>query len=374
MKLAVFGGTGFLGYDFIKAAMKLPDIELVVYSTGPGSLVNIARHELDVRLLSVSQLESLELDSDTDFIVNFSHPFGLRDGLNSRDQLKLFVGLVDREKRRLRKLRLIHLSTMSVYEPFGTNIRFEETGRVKTPRTDQYATDKAYVEKALRSLDESEAWQLHLRPTIVYGPFCRPWTDRVMEALAKGDIAYSDLSGRMQPVYGADISRFLVSMLLRYEPGVYNISGAEEVSWEDYLKFYESIVECGSLHFDSNVKPVEFGPSVNLWRFYRDNLRELVGVMINEPSFERMASPVLRRLSRRFVVWVRDKMPGFGMPSYSSPPAESFFSSQFFAEDRLVNRDAFANKFPDFEFTAMSETREELTSYYQFRFTDKPIL
>ena len=54
---------------------------------------------------------------------------------------------------------------------------------------------------------------LMLRPTVVYGPFCRPWTDNLMTAFSSGDVLYRDMAGRIQPIYVEDVSDFVCARL-----------------------------------------------------------------------------------------------------------------------------------------------------------------
>src|SRR3546814_15220128 len=82
-------------------------------------------------------------------------------------------------------LRLIHLSTMSVFEPFAGKHFFTESAPLHPPKTDRYACEKVLAESALKKLPNAEKWQVHLRPTIVYGPYCGVWTDRILEAFTQ---------------------------------------------------------------------------------------------------------------------------------------------------------------------------------------------
>ncbi|RLA51488.1 MAG: hypothetical protein DRR42_10190 [Gammaproteobacteria bacterium] len=373
MKLAVFGGTGFLGYDFIKLASDSAEIELTIYSTSPKSLVNLARHELDVRLISVGRLEKVNLDKDTDFFINFSHPFGIRDEHTSREQIDLFIDFLARQKKIIPALRLLHLSSMSVYEPFNDEIFYTENSQLAPPKTDAYSSDKVYVESRIKALPGASEWQVHLRPTIVYGPFCRPWTDRILEAFLEGQVCYRDLSGIIQPVYGHDISRFIHSCLHHFIPGTYNMAGDEEVTWLEFLQFFEGIVCCGKLTRDPNSVPSEYGPSVGFFRFYKDNFKELMGIISREDSFVRMAAPIVGKLPRSLVVWVRDNVFGGEMGLPPKPRIVSLFASDFYRDNRMVSRAEFNQSFPDFQFKSLSETKQELEDYYNFRFTDIPL-
>src|SRR3546814_11358988 len=83
----------------------------------PKSLANVARHEIDIRLYPSSQPEAAQLDPDVSLIINYSHPFEARDNIGGADQIRGFVRFVAAAKQANPGLRLIHLSTMSVFEP-----------------------------------------------------------------------------------------------------------------------------------------------------------------------------------------------------------------------------------------------------------------
>jgi len=195
MKVAVFGGSGFLGYDFVRFALQRGGVELVVYSSGAGSLANVARHDVDLRLYPADDPQTVVLDDDTAVVVNFAHPFERRGEISGTEQINRFVRFIAAAKRSNRDLRLVYLSSMSVFEPFGRSHRFAEADPVRPPRDDRYAQEKVHAETELRNLPDADRWQLHLRPTVVYGPFCRPFTDRFLELFRQGDVGYIDLSG-----------------------------------------------------------------------------------------------------------------------------------------------------------------------------------
>src|SRR3546814_6178913 len=86
MKIAVFGGSGFLGYSFVRHALQAGDVTPIVYSSSPKSLANVARHEIDIRLYPSSQPEAAQLDPDVSLIINYSHPFEARDKIGGRSE------------------------------------------------------------------------------------------------------------------------------------------------------------------------------------------------------------------------------------------------------------------------------------------------
>ena len=94
MKVAVFGGSGFLGYDFVRLALRDGGCTPVVYSSSAKSLSNVARHEVDIRLYPSADPASVVLDTDVDLLLNFSHPFERRDGISGQVQVERFADFV----------------------------------------------------------------------------------------------------------------------------------------------------------------------------------------------------------------------------------------------------------------------------------------
>ena len=374
MKVAVFGGSGFLGYDFVRFALRHGGVEPIVYSGGGKSLANVSRHDVDIRLYSADDPQAIALDDDVDVVVNFAHPFERRGGITGTEQIARFVRFVGQARRANPRLRLIHLSSMSVFEPFGRNRRFEESDSLRPPRGDRYAQEKVFAETALRSLPDADRWQLHLRPTVVYGPFCGAWTDRIFAAFKHGDVGYRDLSGRIQPIYGEDISRFIYDRLLDFTTGVYNLPGPEEMSWQTFLDTFREIVGIGRLVQMSDASASRGGGDRRTSNSYKDDIRQLVQVVRREPSFVRMAGRIARRLpvaSDRVSMFLlgRDGARVASMSDVQTPNT-AVFGTPYFAADRLVCETKCRRNYPTLKLSRVSDVKPVLEEYYRFRFSD----
>lgn len=368
MKVAVFGGSGFLGYDFVRLALGDGVCTPVVYSSSAKSLSNLARHEVDIRLYPSADPVSVVLDDDVALVINFSHPFEPRDGISGYAQVERFAAFVGRARQRNPRLRLIHTSSMSVYEPFAPGREFEEHAPLRAPRHDRYAREKICAEQALRALPDSQSWQLHLRPTVVYGPFCGVWTDRIFEAFMAGDVDYHALSGRIQPLLGADLSRFLLARVTDFRAGTYNMPGPETLTWLEFFSVFQDIAARGKLQQRAG----HAGNYESPWRFYASNLRELLHAVRKEPSFDRIALSIARHLPDSSVQRIRQLLLGRGAgPSVAADSrANSEYLRPFFAEDRLVSPSLLARDFPDFKPQSVSASRAQLARYFRYRFSD----
>jgi nucleoside-diphosphate-sugar epimerase len=363
MKLAILGGSGFMGYNLVRRLLREGLARPVVYSTSAKSLVNLARHPVDIRLVRWSETRTASVDADADFVVNYAHPFGERDGLAPERQCGLLVSFLTRALEERPNARLIHVSTMSVYEPFAPGREFRESDPIAPPRRDAYASNKFRVENALLAHPEAAERILILRPTVVYGPFCRPWTDAPLAAFRAGDVACADLSGRIQPVYVEDVTSFVIERLERFEAGVYNLPGPETLAWSAFFEHFARIA--------GNGRVVESGPSARevarlgeAWR----NLRTLVGVCAREQAFKDLLRPISRLLPAPVVERLKYRLRT-RRTEEGAPPA-SPYQRPFFAEDRLVSRSALEARFGLRRGTRLGDSRAVLERYCRYRFGD----
>jgi len=365
MKIALIGGTGFIGYNFVQLILKDKSITPIVYTTAPKSLVNIARHKIDIRYVPYLSMNSFKLDGDIEYVINFSHPFGERDGLTIDEQINVIVKFLVKFLKLNSRTKLIHISSMSVYEPFANQTEFNEDSSLKPPKHDSYAYSKLTFEKELLKFIEPSRI-LILRPTIVYGPYCRPWTDNIMASFKSGDVGYNSMDGLIQPLYVTDLSRFLVKQLNDFSSGIFNIAGNEKIKWLDFFEHFEDIVQHGKL-----IKIVRQDSEIKDYKLV-DDIKSVGAILMKEPSFNRLAKPVTRFLPKwtksylttclRNVERKDDKKSAILNNSYNKP---------FFKQDRLVSRQQFNSKYNNFNFTDMSATREVLVDYFLYRFTDK---
>ncbi len=366
MKVAVFGGTGFIGYSFVRQLLEVSGIELVVYCTSASGLSNLARHDVEFRLAPYSHLPGLELDLDTDFLVNFAHPFGARDGLAVGQQVSILGRFLGRQLRARRQLRVIHISSMSIYEPFRNGHRLNEDPLVAPPRSDQYAYGKYRIERELGGATSHLSRLLILRPTIVYGPYCRPWTDNLLAAFAAGDVCVHDLGGRIQPLFARDLSRFLVDRLTDFRSGIFNVAGPEEIKWSQFFSFFQEIVGRGECVRASTPASATTTPVVA-------SIRTLLRQLLRDRHVKEIGTRLLRRLPASVEGAVRSR---FGAPDYrrlsrvETCPQHHLYCTPYYSTDRLVSTDRLASAFPDFTPCGLEAAADLLRDYYRYRFTD----
>lgn len=370
MKISVFGASGFIGYSFIRDLLEqTPQSRPKAYSTNAGSLTNLSRHDLPIRLISYAQLPSLELDSSTEHFVNFSHPFAPREDFTVKEQISKLLQFFHHAMESNPKLRLIHVSSMSVYEPFANGREFGEASTIKPPRSDFYAKNKAQIDKEILSWRQFSNRIQILRPTVVYGPFGRPWTDNIIKQFLAGPVWHRGLKGKIQPIWVVDVARLIVESLNNFVPGVFNLPGPEIMTWKSFLSFFEGIVEAGSLSQDSGGLEEDSLRRSSLWNRSKIGFAKL----IKQPYFKEIATPLWRRLPDSIREPIKQRLLSSvaGASAQSNLAASRPYCKEFFEEDRLVSIRKLQDEFPDFSLTSLSEVEPIMKSYFRFRFTNE---
>jgi nucleoside-diphosphate-sugar epimerase len=371
VKVAILGGSGFMGYNLCRALIDDPRYEPVVYSTGAKNLANLSRHDVDLRLVRYSELAALSLDADVRFLINFAHPFGNREALSIESQVDILAGFTNRNLRANPDLRAIQISSMSVYEPFASGVEFAETASLQTPRSDRYAGAKHRFERRLTREARTSQRLMILRPTVVYGPFCRPWTDALLSDFGEGDVEYFDLDGRIQPLFVDDVSRFVCERLEDFRPGVFNLAGPDKMTWSEYLAFHEGIVDRGRLVRRDAEGARSDGPFAAI----RKPLMDLARANLREPALKDLARPIVNRLpaswSERLKARVKNNLGPIAEAAVARRGEPGRYCSDFFAEDRLVSMASTREEFPDLQVTSLDAVAELMARYHRFRFSDE---
>lgn len=370
-KVAILGGSGFMGYDLARTLHESQEYQPIVYSTSAKSLVNLSRHDIDIRLVRYAELKDTLLPSDVRFLVNYAHPFGNREALSVSSQVDILSGFVVRNLQRLPGLRAIHVSSMSVYEPFAGGREFPESSPLRVPRSDRYATSKCDFEARLQAHTAHRERLLMLRPSVVYGPFCRPWTDALLAGFESGDIEYRDLGGRIQPLLVSDVSRFIVERFGDFVPGTFNLAGPQILCWHEFLNFFGNVVARGRLVESVRPAPVSPGVAAETLRvaseLVRMNLRQPRVKEILRPWVSRLPAAWIEKLKQRF----GDNLGFLARSVAADSPAPGGFCSSFFAQDRLLSMRATKERFPQLALTPLESTRDLLSRYHRFRFRDE---
>jgi nucleoside-diphosphate-sugar epimerase len=253
-----------------------------------------------------------------------------------------------------------------VYEPFAQGVEFTEDSVLKPPKENRYATSKLEFEEALLKLPQAQSRLLILRPTVVFGPYCRPWTDNVMAGFMSGDVAYNSMEGLFQPLYVRDLTTFLFKQLTDFSPGVLNIAGSEKIRWLDFFQFFEDIVRSGKL-----VRYTQEDIELKDPRMI-DDMKSVASLLLKDPSFRRLSNPIRRFIPAQLKISLITRMETAAVRNDKDRfVTNNAYCRPFFGQDRLVSMNRFNIKYGDVQFTDMSSTRDILVDYFSYRFTDK---
>ncbi len=133
--------------------------------------------------------------------------------------------------------RVVHLSTIDVYGE-AEGLLTEETPVRRTGS--EYGDSKIEAEEICQRYARQGLPVVILRPSVVYGPYCKVWISKTAERLQSGlwTALQESQNGICNPVYVTDLVQAI--MLGLESPhaanGTYNISGAETPSWNEFFE------------------------------------------------------------------------------------------------------------------------------------------
>jgi len=132
--------------------------------------------------------------------------------------------------------RVVHLSTMDVYGR-TEGVIDESTPLQYTGR--EYGDSKIDAEKVCNEFIRRGFQIVILRPTVVYGPYCKSWIAKFGERLQSGRWGLFERAGDgiCNPVYVMDLVRAigLAIDIVDAAGQAFNINGGETVSWNEYF-------------------------------------------------------------------------------------------------------------------------------------------
>ena len=140
--------------------------------------------------------------------------------------------------------RLVYISSFSVYEPLSDGDVVESSA---WPPCDQrYALNKREIELLLlASARQAGLPVVILQPTVIYGPFCEPWTLEPVRMMRSGRIVLPDEGdGLCNAVYVDDV---VSAMLLGADADIpagerFLVSAAEPVTWLQFYKAFSNML------------------------------------------------------------------------------------------------------------------------------------
>jgi nucleoside-diphosphate-sugar epimerase len=234
-KVAVTGATGFIGS---RLAEKLLERGVSVTCLVRGEVAASARLAalpVTLRSLDLSDEKAVENATEGSGVVFHCAYDWHSEPWNVAAIRALISGCV-----RHRVRRFVHVSTFSVYEQPAAG-KFNEQTPLTNARSG-YAGNKLQLEQeVLQAVLERGLAATILQPTIVYGPFSRPWTIDPADMLLNGTVVLPGQGeGFCNALFVDDLVEALILAAIRPEAEGerFIVSGPEVITWN---RFYETI-------------------------------------------------------------------------------------------------------------------------------------
>jgi nucleoside-diphosphate-sugar epimerase len=247
-KVFVTGATGFIGGRLVEKLLLEEGADVVAFVRNWSQCARLAR--LPVRMIKGSLADR---DAVTNAMSGCSVVFHLAFDLSGVDvNLDGLRALAAAAKHNAVQ-RFVHVSTISVYEPLPDGVITENSPA--EPIGHFFADAKLAVEQEVLHLHETENLPaVIIQPTIVYGPFSKPWTDGPATQLLNGDVVLPDGgNGICNAVYVDDVVH---AMIRAAEAGGvegkrYLISGPEPTTWGKLYGGMAAALDVGPLKYMS---------------------------------------------------------------------------------------------------------------------------
>jgi nucleoside-diphosphate-sugar epimerase len=141
--------------------------------------------------------------------------------------------------------RLVQVSTAAVHEPFPDGMLDENSDGGDGPGSDYKQVKRAIEDALLRLIPELGLDLVILRPTIVYGPHGRAWTDSPIRELLTGTVVLPEHGlGLCNAVHVDDVCQAVIAAVTARVPSGerFLVSGARPVAWKAFYGAYQAML------------------------------------------------------------------------------------------------------------------------------------
>jgi nucleoside-diphosphate-sugar epimerase len=242
-QVLVTGATGFVGGRLVEKLVIEQHANVRVLIRNFSHASRIARFDIEMVSGDITDSSAVtEATKGCEVIFHCAYDFR---GPRKDRQRVTFVGTENVAKAALKTgSRLVHVSTVDVYG-WPHQETLDETAP-KSPDSNLYAQTKFRAEEFLWSYHRQHAFPLVVvQPTIVYGPFSRPWTLSVIDQLKNGRLELGEEdNGVCNAVYIDDVADALI--LAATEPRAvgeaFLISGPDVITWKEFYAAFEKLL------------------------------------------------------------------------------------------------------------------------------------
>jgi nucleoside-diphosphate-sugar epimerase/predicted dehydrogenase len=233
-KVAITGATGFIGGRLAERLLEQgAEVRCLVRSM--GAAVRLARLPVEIHKVDLTDAAAVT-EALKDVQLVFHCAYDPRSSSHNLIGTRNLIAAASAAKVK----RFVYTSTFSVYEPFPDGPLTEETR--DGDKSWVYTRTKLDLEKAvLDAVREKGLQGTIIQPTIVYGPFSRPWTIAPAEMLLYGTVVLPDQGeGLCNAVHVDDVVDAMILMTQRPEAvgERFVISGPEPVTWGRFFEAF----------------------------------------------------------------------------------------------------------------------------------------
>lgn len=223
MRVAIFGGQGFLGGRIAEALVEV-GVDVISISRRPPKLIRPGIQHLPCDVLRYDDV--VRALSGVTHVVDC-----VAIGANRMPDA---AGNISRAAVEMGVAGLVYVSSAAVYgAESGTYDERSETGR----RTTAYGTAKVRSEAVVEEVCSGVVPLSVLRPAIIIGPGSTQWTYRIGRLLETGRLGHLSALGEgwCNLIHVDDVARSAVTVL-NHPQRVLNLAIPEDVTWNQYFK------------------------------------------------------------------------------------------------------------------------------------------
>ncbi|HEU5403679.1 MAG TPA: NAD-dependent epimerase/dehydratase family protein [Terriglobales bacterium] len=243
--IGLTGATGFIGGRLVERLMFEHGVCVRTLVRNYARVARIARFPVEMVHGTVEDRQAIHsLVRGCEVVFHCAHDW------QSSNQNLAGVKLLAEACLAHRVRRLVFTSTISVYEPLRGG-ELDETASFE-PSEERYTANKRAAEEVLlKYRSESGLPVVILQPTIVFGPFSKPWTVAPVSELRRGRVILPEgaRTGLCNAVYVDDVVEALVLAAVRegIEGERFLISGENPVYWIEFFRAYADILGRGDI-------------------------------------------------------------------------------------------------------------------------------
>lgn len=269
-RVVVTGATGFIGGRLVERLVE-QGAKVCCLVRNPASAIRLARLPVEFRHAELTDAAAVD-DALRGAGLAFHCAYDWGDAAANRSALgHLIDGCIAHGVQ-----RLVHVSTFSVYDPYPDGDLSEDTP--DGDRALEYTRTKLELEKDL--LDAVRQRGLRgtiLQPTVVYGPFSKPWTINPAEQLMLDTLVLPDRGeGVCNALFVDDLVDALLLAATRPEAvgERFIVSGPDAVTWSEFYEAFARAV---------GAKGPEYWPR-NVIEKRKSGLRNKLRVAVQDPK------------------------------------------------------------------------------------------